>query len=57
MLFEFPSDRVTREILGSRADGVDLAALLADFEAPRYATTTNGPYRPYRDVPRGCNPR
>jgi 2-haloacid dehalogenase len=49
-LVEFPIDRVTRQILGPRAEGIDVDALLADFEALRYRTTTFGPYRPYRDV-------
>jgi 2-haloacid dehalogenase len=49
-LVEFPIDRVTRQILGARADRIDAAAFLADFEALRYETTTFGPYRPYRDV-------
>jgi 2-haloacid dehalogenase len=52
-LVEFPIDEVTREILGARADGVDLDRLLADFEALRYETTTNGPYRPYHEVLKG----
>lgn len=49
-LVEFPIDDVTREILGPRAEGVDIDRLLANFEVLRYDTTTNGPYRPYRDV-------
>jgi 2-haloacid dehalogenase len=49
-LVEFPIDRVTRQILGARADRIDVDAFLADFEALRYQTTTFGPYRPYRDV-------
>ncbi len=49
-LVEFRIDDVTRQILGSRGDGVDIDRLLADFEALRYDTTTNSPYRPYRDV-------
>lgn len=49
-LVEFPIDDVTREILGPRADGVDIEQLLADFEALRFQTTTNGPYHPYRNV-------
>jgi 2-haloacid dehalogenase len=49
-LVEFPIDRVTREILGSRAENVDIDALLTSFEALRFQTTTFGPYRPYRDV-------
>ena len=49
-LVEFPIDRVTRDILGPRADQIDLDAFSADFEALRYRSTTVGPYRPYRDV-------
>ena len=49
-LVEFPIDRVTREILGARADEIDIDAFLAAFEALRFQTTTSGPYRPYRDV-------
>ena len=49
-LVEFPIDRVTREILGARADEIDMDEFLAAFEALRYQTTTSGPYRPYRDV-------
>jgi 2-haloacid dehalogenase len=52
-LVEFPIDDVTREILGSRAEGVDLDALLSDFETLRFETTTHGPYRPYREVLQG----
>jgi 2-haloacid dehalogenase len=52
-LVEFPIDAVTREIVGDRAGDVDLEALLAEFEALRYETTTNRPYQPYRDVLRG----
>jgi 2-haloacid dehalogenase len=49
-LVEFPIDRVTREILGTRADSIDIDAFLAAFEALRFRTTTSGPYRPYHDV-------
>jgi 2-haloacid dehalogenase len=49
-LVEFPIDRVTREILGARAESVDVDEFLASFEALRYLTTTSGPYRLYRDV-------
>lgn len=49
-LVEFPIDDVTRAILGARAEGIDLGALLAEFETLRYETTTNGPFRPYREV-------
>ncbi|MBA3449629.1 MAG: haloacid dehalogenase type II [Chloroflexia bacterium] len=49
-LVEFAIDDVTRDILGSRADAIDIDAFLADFEKLRYETTTHGPYRPYRDV-------
>jgi 2-haloacid dehalogenase len=52
-LVEFPIDETTRQILGPRAEGVDLDRLLADFEALRFETTTSGPYQPYRDVLRG----
>jgi 2-haloacid dehalogenase len=52
-LVEFPIDDVTREILGKRADGVDLDLLLSDFEKLRFETTTHGPYRPYREVLQG----
>jgi 2-haloacid dehalogenase len=53
-LVEFPIDEVTREILGSRADGIAIDEFLADFEKLRYDTTTNRPYQPYRDVLRGA---
>ena len=49
-LVEFPIDRVTREILGARADAFNIDEFLAAFEALRYRTTTSGPYQPYRDV-------
>jgi 2-haloacid dehalogenase len=49
-LVEFAIDRVTREILGARADALNIDEFLAAFEALRYRTTTFGPYRPYRDV-------
>jgi 2-haloacid dehalogenase len=49
-LVEFPIDRVTREILGARADAIDLHAFLAKFERLRYQATTFGLYRLYRDV-------
>jgi 2-haloacid dehalogenase len=49
-LVEFDIDNATREILGARADQIDLEAFLADFEALRYQTTTYEPYQPYRDV-------
>jgi 2-haloacid dehalogenase len=52
-LVEFPMDEATREILGERAAGIDLDALLADFETLRYETTTREPYRPYREVLQG----
>jgi 2-haloacid dehalogenase len=51
-LVEFPIDRVTREILGARADAIEIDAFLAAFEALRYQTTTLGPYRSYHDVMR-----
>jgi 2-haloacid dehalogenase len=49
-LVAFPIDDVTRQILGSRTAGIDSDRLLADFERLRYDTTTNDPYRPYREV-------
>jgi 2-haloacid dehalogenase len=49
-LVEFPIERVTQEILGSRLAGVDTDEFFAAFERLRYDTTTNGPYQPYRDV-------
>jgi 2-haloacid dehalogenase len=49
-LVEFDIDNATRDILGARADQIDLEAFLADFEALRYQTTTFEPYQPYRDV-------
>lgn len=49
-LVEFPIERVTLEILGPRAAGIDVEAFLAVFEELRYRTTTFEPYRPYRDV-------
>jgi 2-haloacid dehalogenase len=49
-LVEFRIDDVTRQILRSRGDDVDIDRLLADFEGLRYDTTTNSPYRPYRAV-------
>ncbi|MGH2615402.1 MAG: haloacid dehalogenase type II [Thermomicrobiales bacterium] len=52
-LVECPIDEVTRDILGSRADGIAIDRLLQDFETLRFETTTNGPYQPYRDVLRG----
>ena len=49
-LVEFPIERVTAEILGSRLDGIDLDEFFPAFERLRYETTTDGPYQPYRDV-------
>lgn len=49
-LCEFRIDEVTPQILAERATGIDLAALLADFEALRFATTTHAPYQPYHVV-------
>jgi len=49
-LVEFPIDSVTREILGARADAIDIDVFLARFEELRYETTTSGPYQRYRDV-------
>src|ERR671917_2390014 len=51
-LVEFPIERVTREILGTRAGDVDIDEFLAAFEALRFRTTTSGPYQRYRDVQR-----
>jgi 2-haloacid dehalogenase len=52
-LVEFPIDTVTQKILGPRAEGIDIEAFLADYEARRYQTTTYAPYQPYREVLRG----
>jgi 2-haloacid dehalogenase len=41
---------VTREILGARADTIDIDGFLAAFERLRLQTTTFGPYRLYRDI-------
>jgi len=49
-LVEFAIDDVTREILGARAQTIDVDKFLARFEELRYETTTSGPYKPYRDV-------
>ena len=49
-LVEFPIDKATRELLGPRAEEIDVTAFLADFEARRFQTTTHRPYQPYRDV-------
>ncbi|MCA9877022.1 MAG: haloacid dehalogenase type II [Thermomicrobiales bacterium] len=49
-LCEFLIDDVTRELLVGRADGVDMAAMLRDYEALRLHTTSHLPYAPYRDV-------
>jgi 2-haloacid dehalogenase len=49
-LVEFAIDRVTREILGARANAIDVDEFLAAFESLRFETTTSGPYRSYRDV-------
>jgi 2-haloacid dehalogenase len=49
-LVQFDIDAATRQILGDRADQIDVEAFLEGFEALRYQTTTYEPYRPYRDV-------
>ena len=49
-LVEFPIERVTLEIVGERAAGIDIDTFMAGFEELRYRTTTFQPYRPYRDV-------
>src|SRR5215212_8512396 len=49
-LVEFPIGDVTREILGTRAQAIDIDVFLSRFEALRYETTTSGPYQLYRDV-------
>jgi FMN phosphatase YigB (HAD superfamily) len=43
-LVEFAIDRVTREILGARANAIDVDEFLAAFESLRFETTTSGPY-------------
>jgi 2-haloacid dehalogenase len=48
-LVEFPIDEVTRQLLGSRADQIDLAQFFHDFEHLRYQAIL-GPYRPYHEV-------
>lgn len=52
-LVEFPIERVTQDILGDRANRIDLPAFFADYERERYETTTYAPYQPYRQVLRG----
>jgi 2-haloacid dehalogenase len=52
-LVEFPIDEMTRQMLGSRANGIAIDNFLAEFETLRYETTTYGPYQPYREVLRG----
>lgn len=49
-LCEFRIDQFTRELLAGRADGVDMDAMLRDYEALRLHTTSHLPYAPYRDV-------
>ena len=49
-LVEFPIERATEAILGSRMNAVDRDDFFAAFEKLRYATTTYRPYQPYRDV-------
>jgi 2-haloacid dehalogenase len=48
-LVEFAIDRVTRQILGPRLDGIDVAAFLQTFEELRYQAIL-GRYLPYRQV-------
>jgi 2-haloacid dehalogenase len=48
-LVEFPIERVTRKLLGSRADQIDLDQFFRDFEHLRYQAILE-PYRPYREV-------
>ena len=49
-LCEFRIDDFTRDLLADRATGVDLDAMLKEYEALRLHTTTHAPYAPYRDV-------
>src|SRR5215211_5232660 len=49
-LVEFPIERATQDILGSRLAGIDTDQFFAAFERLRYATTTFEPYQPYADV-------
>jgi len=49
-LCEFRIDDFTRNLLADRAVGVDLDAMLKEYEALRLHTTTHAPYAPYRDV-------
>ncbi|MFT4038000.1 MAG: haloacid dehalogenase type II [Thermomicrobiales bacterium] len=49
-LCEFKLDDFTRKLLKDRAEGVDMDAMLKDYEDLRLDTTTNAPYAPYRDV-------
>ena len=49
-LVEFPIERVTQAILGSRLDGIDGDRFFAAFERLRFDTTAFDSYRPYRDV-------
>jgi 2-haloacid dehalogenase len=49
-LCEYRIDDFTRALLADRAGGVDVDALLKDYEDLRLHTTSNAPYAPYRDV-------
>jgi 2-haloacid dehalogenase len=49
-LCEYRIDDFTRALLADRAEGVDVEALLKDYEALRLHTTSNALYAPYRDV-------
>ena len=49
-LCEFRIDDFTRNLLAGRAAGVDMDAMLKEYEALRLQTTTHGPLAPYRDV-------
>jgi 2-haloacid dehalogenase len=48
-LVEFPIDEVTRRILGSRAEQLELDEFFREFEEIRFQSIIE-PYRPYRDV-------
>ena len=49
-LCEFRIDDFTRDLLADRASGVDMDAMLKDYEDLRLHTTTHAPYAPYREV-------
>jgi len=48
-LVDFDIDAVTRRTLGPRAQGIDVAAFLREFEDIRYEEVLRA-YRPYREV-------